>query len=90
MPWILLLLVSLFSVSANAVSLPAAVVGASTTQKSETPPAEPDADKKKAAYAALADVLENEASRKALIEQLRQAAATPADQPTPVIKPPVN
>ncbi|RRA25860.1 mechanosensitive channel protein, partial [Cronobacter sakazakii] len=35
-------------------------------------------------------MLENEASRKALIEQLRQAAATPADQPTPVIKPPVN
>ncbi|WP_105630228.1 mechanosensitive channel protein [Cronobacter dublinensis] len=89
MPWILLLLVSLFSVPTQAVSLPAAAVAASTTQKSEAPPAEPDAQTKKAAYAALADVLENDASRKALIEQLRQAAATPADQPTPVIKPPV-
>ena len=90
MPWIVLLLVSLFSFSVQAVSLPAAAVAASATQKDQAAAPEPDTDKKKAAYAALADVLENEKSRNELISQLRQASTTPANEATPVIKPPVE
>ncbi len=45
-------------------------------------------NKKKAAYSALADVLENDASRKELIEQLRKAAATPPQETVPTLTPP--
>ena len=50
--------------------------------------AEPDAAQKKAAYAALADVLENDAARKELIAQLRSAAAAPPAQATAALTPP--
>jgi hypothetical protein len=43
---------------------------------------------KKAAYAALADVLDNQQSRQELIDQLRKVAATPPQEPVPVITPP--
>ncbi|KAF1371074.1 mechanosensitive channel protein [Yokenella regensburgei] len=83
MPWILLLIVALFSAPLQAVSIPGV-----TTTSSAPAAAEPDVAQKKAAYAALADVLENDAARKELIGQLRQAAATPPAQQTPKIVPP--
>lgn len=86
MPWILLLLISLFCLPAQAVSLPG--VPAATTTDATTPAAEPDVEQKKAAYSALADVLENDASRQELITQLRSVAATPPQQPVPKITPP--
>ena len=76
MPWILLLLISLFSAPSFAVAIPGVTTGTTASQQS-TPPPEPDVEQKKAAYGALADVLENDASRKELIDQLRKAAATP-------------
>jgi len=85
-PWILLLLISLFCLPAQAVSLPG--VPAATTPETTTPAAEPDVEQKKAAYSALADVLENDASRQELIGQLRSVAATPPQQPVPKITPP--
>jgi hypothetical protein len=48
----------------------------------------PDIEQKKAAYAALADVLDNPQSRQELIDQLRKVAATPPQEPVPVITPP--
>ncbi|MEG1210866.1 MAG: mechanosensitive channel protein [Leclercia sp.] len=87
MPWILLLLFSLLCTPALAVSLPGVPPStASTTQT--TPPAEPDVEQKKAAYSALADVLENDTSRNELITQLRNVAATPPETPVPKISPP--
>lgn len=85
MPWILLLLISLFCLPAQAVSLPGIPAAAS---EQSTPPPEPDVEQKKAAYSALADVLENDASRKELIDQLRSVAATPPETPVPKITPP--
>ena len=79
MPWILLLLISLFCLPAQAVSLPG--VPAATPAEATTPAAEPDVEQKKAAYSALADVLENDASRQELISQLRSVAATPPQEP---------
>ncbi|MGL4429780.1 MAG: mechanosensitive channel protein [Silvania sp.] len=84
MPWILLLLFSLFCTPAQAAALPG--MPASTTQT--TQPAEPDVEQKKAAYSALADVLDNDASRNELITQLRSVAATPPETPVPTITPP--
>jgi len=75
--------------SALAITLPQAAVAA---QQSQTPAdgakSEPTPEEKKAAYAALANILENSDSRQALIEQLRQAytSKTPADEP--VLTPP--
>lgn len=86
MPWILLLLISLFCLPAQAVSLPG--VPAATPAEATTPAAEPDVEQKKAAYSALADVLENDASRQELISQLRSVAATPPQEPVPKITPP--
>ncbi|UGB02530.1 mechanosensitive channel protein [Leclercia sp. G3L] len=86
MPWILLLLISLFCLPAQAVSLPG--VPAATPGEATTPAAEPDVEQKKAAYSALADVLENDASRQELISQLRSVAATPPQEPVPKITPP--
>lgn len=87
MPWILLLLLCLFVTPAQAVTLPGVTTGASSSQ-STTPAAEPDVEQKKAAYGALADVLENDSSRKELIDQLRTVAKTPPQEPVPTITPP--
>jgi small-conductance mechanosensitive channel len=86
-PWILLLLFCLFSAPAQAVTIPGVTTGASTSQQT-TPAPEPDVEQKKAAYSALADVLENDTSRQELIEQLRTVAATPPQDPVPKITPP--
>jgi len=85
-PWILLLLISLFCLPAQAVSLPG--IPAAAPGEAPPPPAEPDVEQKKAAYSALADVLENDASRQELITQLRSVAATPPQEPVPKITPP--
>lgn len=87
MPWILLLLFCLFCAPAQAVTIPGVTTGASTSQQT-TPAPEPDVEQKKAAYSALADVLENDTSRQELIEQLRIVAATPPQDPVPKITPP--
>ena len=87
MPWILLLLISLFSAPSFAVAIPGVTTGTTASQQS-TPPPEPDVEQKKAAYGALADVLENDTSRKELIEQLRKAAATPPQETVPTLTPP--
>lgn len=84
MPWILLLLLSLFSAPSIAVAIPGVTTGTSTAQQ-KTPPPEPDAEEKKAAYSALADVLENDTSRQELVDQLRKIAATPPQEPVPTI-----
>lgn len=87
MPWILLLLFYLFCAPAQAIAIPG--VTTSTTASAQTAPTpEPDVEQKKAAYSALADVLENDTSRKELIEQLRTVAATPPQDPVPKISPP--
>ncbi|AJF75235.1 mechanosensitive channel protein [Raoultella ornithinolytica] len=79
MPWILLLLAALFTAPLSAAALP----GVPTAAPQQSASNEPDLEKKKAAYAALADVLDNDAARKELIDQLRSAAATPpASAPT--------
>ncbi len=58
-------------------------VTTTTTTDSTTEPApEPDIEQK-AAYGALADVLDNDTSRKELIDQLRTVAATPPAEPVP-------
>lgn len=72
---------------AHAVAIPGVTTDASGSQEA-APAAEPDVEQKKAAYAALADVLENETSRKELIDQLRKVAATPPPEPVPTITPP--
>lgn len=87
MPRILLLFLCLFGAPAQAVTLPGVTSGASASQSS-TPAAEPDVEQKKAAYGALADVLENDTSRKELIDQLRTVAKTPPQEPVPGITPP--
>ena len=84
MPWIVLLLISLLSAPLHAAVIPG-VTGAAAQEKTE--PAEPELAQKKAAYAALADVLANDTSREELIEQLRQVAATPPPEPVPTITP---
>ncbi len=87
MPWILLLIATLFCAPLQAVTIPGVTTSATSTT-SQTPPAEPDAAQKKAAYAALADVLENDSSRQELIKQLRSAAATPPQEKVPQLTPP--
>lgn len=86
MPWILLLLISLFSAPSFAVAIPGVTTGTAATTNS-TPPPEPDAEQKKAAYGALADVLENDTSRQELIGQLRKVAATPPQEQAPTLTP---
>ncbi|HEY2453909.1 MAG TPA: mechanosensitive channel protein [Scandinavium sp.] len=87
MPWILLLIATLFCAPLQAVTLPG-VTTPTAGATSQPAPAEPDATQKKAAYAALADVLENDASRQELIKQLRSAAATPPQEKVPQLTPP--
>ncbi|MDF7761293.1 mechanosensitive channel protein [Kosakonia cowanii] len=85
MPWILLL-ISLLCAPLQAATIPG--VTAATTSPTSAQTGEPDVEQKKAAYGALADVLENEESRKELIDQLRKVATTPPQEPVPVITPP--
>ncbi|HGN9122494.1 TPA: mechanosensitive channel protein [Klebsiella michiganensis] len=84
MPRILLLLALLFTAPLWAATLPG--VPATTADPSSS--SEPDVAQKKAAYGALADVLENADARQELIEQLRKAAATPPPDSTPKLTPP--
>jgi ABC-type glutathione transport system ATPase component len=84
MPWILLLLAALFTAPLSAAALP----GVPTANADKTSASEPDVEQKRAAYAALADVLENDAARQELIDQLRKAAATPPPDSTPTLTPP--
>ncbi|WP_337037126.1 mechanosensitive channel protein [Enterobacter asburiae] len=87
MPWILLLLISLFSAPSFAVAIPGVTTATPATQQN-TPPPEHDVEQKKAAYGALADVLEDDTSRQELIGQLRKAAATPPQESVPTLTPP--
>ncbi|QXY84943.1 mechanosensitive channel protein [Salmonella bongori] len=89
MRWTLFILFCLLGAPAHAVAIPGITTGTSTNQQTSTTQ-EPSPEQKKAAYAALADVLENEASRKALIAQLREASTTPPTEPAPVITPPAT
>ena len=83
-PRILFLLALLFTAPLWAATLPG--VPATTTDHSSS--SEPDLAQKKAAYGALADVLENADARQELIDQLRKAAATPPPDRTPTLTPP--
>lgn len=76
--------------AAQAVSLPAAAVASQQTQKTSAEPAqhEPTLEEKKAAYSALATILENDESRQELIAQLRNAAASPTTADEPELTPP--
>ncbi|MGP3591123.1 mechanosensitive channel protein [Vagococcus sp. WN89Y] len=85
MPWILLL-ISLLCAPLQAATLPGITPAASDANAASQ--TEPGVEQKKAAYAALADVLENDDSRKELIDQLRKVATTPPQEPVPVITPP--
>lgn len=88
--WLLFIFL-IFAGSAQAVSLPAAAVAASQTQQSATPQTgEPDLEQKKAAYAALANILQNDQSRQELIDQLRNASETPSTAAEPILTPPAE
>ncbi|MDI9279260.1 mechanosensitive channel protein [Pantoea sp. EABMAA-21] len=86
------MLLCLFLVpTADAVNLSQAAVAAqqtSTPASSTTAAGEPTLEDKKAAYAALANILENNDSRQELIDQLRQAATSKANNEQPVLAPP--
>ena len=87
MRWILFILFCLLGAPAHAVSIPG-VTTTTTTDSTTEPAPEPDIEQKKAAYGALADVLDNDTSRKELIDQLRTVAATPPAEPVPkIVKP---
>ncbi len=88
MPWILLLLLSLFSAPSIAVAIPASPPNVHCAAKRLH---RNRMQKRKAAYSALADVLENDTSRQELVDQLREIAATPPQEPVPTITlPPVE
>lgn len=76
------------TMSAQAVTLPAAAVAASQSQQTTQNQTGTEVDDRKAAYAALANILDNDQSRQALIDQLRSAAATPDSVKEPVLTPP--
>ncbi len=86
MPWILLL-ISLFCLPTQAAGIPGVTTGTTASAPAAETPA-PDVEQKKAAYAALADVLDNQQSRQELIDQLRKVAATPPQEQVPTITPP--
>ena len=89
--WILLCFFNQFSLStAHAVSLPQGAVAAQQSQTSteKTPDGEPTLEEKKAAYAALANILDNNTSREELIDQLRDASTAPTTSDEPVLAPP--
>lgn len=68
----------------SAATLP----GVPTANTDKNSASEPDVEQKRAAYAALADVLANDSARQELIDQLRKAAATPPPDSTPTLTPP--
>ncbi|MDU5730328.1 MAG: mechanosensitive channel protein, partial [Citrobacter freundii] len=84
---ILFIIVCLLSLPTQAVTIPGVTTPTSTNAQT-TAAKEPDIEQKKAAYGALADVLENDASRKELIGQLRKVATAPPAEPVPTIVPP--
>ncbi|UDJ80914.1 mechanosensitive channel protein [Kosakonia oryzae] len=86
MPWILLFL-TLLCAPLQAATIPG-ITATAANSASSTQSSEPSVEQKKAAYAALADVLENDNSRKELIDQLRKVATTPPQEPVPEITPP--
>ncbi len=87
MRWFLFIFFCLLSMPTHAVTIPGVPSSDSTSPQAE-PTTEPDIEQKKAAYGALADVLENETSRQELIGQLRKVATTPPPKPVPTIVPP--
>lgn len=87
MRWILFIFVCLLSLPTQAVTIPGVTTPTSTNAQN-APAKEPDVEQKKAAYGALADVLENDTSRKELIDQLRKVATAPPAEPVPTIVPP--
>lgn len=87
MRWILFIFVCLLSLPTQAVTIPGVTTPTSTNAQT-APAKEPDVEQKKAAYGALADVLENDTSRKELIDQLRKVATAPPAEPVPTIVPP--
>lgn len=84
----LLLLLFIGVPQSQAVSLPAAAVAASHSQQNSDTQAEPDLNDKKAAYAALANILADDPSRQELIAQLRNAAAAQPSGKAPLLTPP--
>ncbi|WLI78428.1 mechanosensitive channel protein [Kosakonia sp. H02] len=86
MPWILLV-IGLLCAPLQAATIPG-ITPAATSTPSSAETTEPNVEQKKAAYGALADVLENDDSRKELIDQLRKVATAPPQEPVPVISPP--
>lgn len=85
---ITLLLLFIGVPQSQAVSLPAAAVAASHSQQNSDNQSEPDLNDKKAAYAALANILADDPSRQELIAQLRNAAAAQPPGKAPVLTPP--
>lgn len=90
--WILFCLLFFITLpTAQAVTLPQAAVASQQTKTNASNTQEtPGLDEKKAAYAALANILENDESRQELIDQLRNAATAPADTETPELLPPTE
>jgi len=83
------LVIAIFCCQAQAVSLPAAAVAASQTKSASAPQGgEPSLEDKKAAYAALANILQNDQSRAELINQLRSASTSTSTTKDPVLTPP--
>lgn len=87
--WLLLVILLGCGFAAQAVSLPAAAVGAQQQQKSVSSESTPSEEDKKAGYAALAEILENDSARQQLVKQLRDAGSQKSESSTtPVIVPP--
>lgn len=82
------LVAAVFCCQAEAVSLPVAAVAASRSQPAADASGEPSLEEKKAAYAALANILQNDQSRTELINQLRSASESTAKTEDPVLTPP--
>ncbi|MFT4271051.1 MAG: mechanosensitive channel protein [Pantoea sp.] len=86
--WSLSLICLLLIPATQAVTLPQAAVAAQQSSPPANSDSTPTLEEKKAAYAALANILENNDSRQELIDQLRQAASTPSTSAAPVLEPP--
>ena len=87
--WLLLVVLLGCGFATQAVSLPAAAVGAQQQQKSVSSESTPSEEDKKAGYAALAEILENDSARQQLVKQLRDAGSQKSESSTtPVIVPP--
>ncbi|WP_312630842.1 mechanosensitive channel protein [Pantoea piersonii] len=87
----LLLLCCFVLPAAQAVTLPQAAVAAQqSTGSASGAQKEPTLDEKKAAYAALANILEDDQSRKELIDQLRGASTATAKDNAPALTPPTE